>query len=316
MKVRNLRRYIILATSVTLLLGAALSAPVAAQGSVAPPIPYPDPPDLGIGSANVNKLPMDQIVQYKALPEYHHAPSLDKFVADGTLPDVKDRLPKEPAVYMTSGMQDGIGQYGDLWRGFSACPTAGYNYMANVSMGWFGIESYTVYYGSLVKTGPLFRAASDIEPMPEIAKSWDWSADGKQLTLHLIEGAKWSDGVPFTADDVMFTWDGYIQDTNVNAPRSKDAWSWDGKYATLEKVDDNTVKFTFPVVKPYDAFYLMNEGNFVVMPAHQLNWSGPCLSLDGRVGRSRPIDRRGRGCPGSGWSGRRRVNQHDTQASL
>jgi peptide/nickel transport system substrate-binding protein len=270
MKVRNLRRYVILATSVTLLLGAALSTPVAAQGSVAPPIPYPDPPDIGVGSATVNKLPMDQIVQYKALPEYHQAPSLDKFVADGTLPDVKDRLPKEPAVYMKSGMQDGIGQYGDLWRGFSACPTAGYNYMANVSMGWFGIESYTVYYGSLVKTGPLFRATSDIEPMPEIAKSWDWSEDGKQLTLHLIEGAKWSDGQPFSADDVMFTWDGYIQDSNVNAPKGKDAWSWDGKPATLEKVDDNTVKFTFPVVKPYDAFYLMNEGNFVVMPAHQL----------------------------------------------
>jgi ABC-type transport system substrate-binding protein len=38
----------------------------------------------------------------------------------------------------------------------------------------------------------------------------------------------------------------------------------------LEKVDDYTVKFTFPVVKPFDAFYNMNEGNFDVMPAHQL----------------------------------------------
>jgi len=253
-----------------MLLGAALSTPVAAQGSVVPPIPYPDPTDIGLGGSTVTKLPMDQIVQYKALPEYHQAPSLDKFVADGTLPEVKDRLPKEPAVYMKTGMKDGIGEYGDLWRGFSACPTAGYNYMANVSMGWFGIESYTVHYGALVKTGPLFRADQDIEPMPEIAKSWDWSADGKQLTMHLIEGAKWSDGVPFNADDVMFTWDGYIQDTNVNAPRSKDAWSWDGKFATLEKVDDYTVMFTFPVVKPFDAFYLMNEGNFDVMPAHQL----------------------------------------------
>src|SRR6185503_20611080 len=124
MKVRNLRRYVILATCVTMLLGAALSTPVAAQSSVAPPIPYPDPPDLGLGSIDVNKLPMDQIVVYKALPEYHQAPSLDKFVADGTLPPVAERLPKEPAVYLKSGMKDGIGVYGDLWRGFSACPTA------------------------------------------------------------------------------------------------------------------------------------------------------------------------------------------------
>jgi len=270
MKVRGLRRYAIFATCVAMLMGAVLSVPVNAQGPVKAPIPYPDPTDLGLGGATVNKLPIDQIVTYKALPEYKQAPSLDKFVADGTLPAVKDRLPKEPAVMMTTGMKDGIGTYGDLWRGFSSCPTAGYNYMANVSMGWFGIESYTVHYGSLVKTGPLFRADQDIDPMPEIAKSWDWSEDGKQLTLHLIEGAKWSDGVPFTADDVMFTWDGYIQDTNVNAPRSKDAWSWNGEFATLEKVDDFTVKFTFPVSKPYDAFYLMNEGNFDVMPAHQL----------------------------------------------
>src|SRR5689334_13199062 len=109
MKVRNLRRYVILATCVTMLLGAALSTPVAAQGNVAAPIPYPDPPDLGLGGATVNKLPIDQIITYKALPEYHQAPSLDKFVADGTLPDVKDRLPKEPGVMLSSGMKDGPG---------------------------------------------------------------------------------------------------------------------------------------------------------------------------------------------------------------
>jgi len=242
----------------------------AEPGKVMAPIPYPNPPDLGLGGSTVKKLPIDQIVTYKAMDSYTQVPWLDKFVADGTLPPVKDRLPKEPAVYLTSGMKDGIGVYGDLWRGFSACPTAGYNDMAGTTMGWFGIESYTSRYGALVKTGPLFRATQDIEPMPEVAMSWDWSPDGKELTMHLIEGASWSDGVPFTADDVMFTWEGYILDDNVAAPRHQDAWSWDGKPATLEKVDDYNIKFIFPVSKPYDAFYLMNEDNFHVMPAHQL----------------------------------------------
>jgi hypothetical protein len=76
-------------------------------------------------------------------------------------------------------MPDGIGVYGDLWRGFSACPTAGYNIMAGVSMGWFGIESYTSRYGSLVKTGPLFRADQDIEPLPawqELGMVCRWQA--------------------------------------------------------------------------------------------------------------------------------------------
>jgi peptide/nickel transport system substrate-binding protein len=243
---------------------------VTAQAQVKPPIPYPDPNKLDVGGAPVKRLPINQIVVYKALPKYHQAPWLDKLVADGKLPPVEQRLPKEPAVYLKSGMKDGIGVYGDLWRGFSACPTAGYNDMAGVTMGWFGIESYTSRYGALVKTGPLFRTDQDIEPMPEVAKSWDWSADGKQLTMHLIEGAKWSDGVAFTADDIMFTWEGYILDPNVNSSRKQDAWSWDGKPATLEKVDDFTIKFTFPISKPLDAFYLMNEDNFHAMPAHQL----------------------------------------------
>ncbi|MBI1256987.1 MAG: ABC transporter substrate-binding protein [Chloroflexi bacterium] len=268
-------RSITLLACVTVMLSLLTLTPIMAQASVVPPIPYPDPNNLGLGGGEVNRLPIDQIVTYKSLSEYHQAPMLDKFVADGTLPPVEERLPKEPAVMLTSGMPDGIGVYGDLWRGFSACPTAGYNDMAGTTMGWFGIESYTSRYGALVKTGPLFRATQDIDPMPEIAKSWEWSDDGMQLTMHLIEGAKWSDGVPFTSEDVMFVWEGYILDDNVAAPRHQDAWSWDGKPATLEAVDDYTIRFTFPVSKPYDAFYLMNEDNFHVMPAHILKQLHP-----------------------------------------
>ena len=57
--------------------------------------------------------------------------------------------------------------------------------------------------------------AEDLEPLPNLAKSWDWSEDGKELTMHLIEGAKWSDGDPFDADDVMFYWDDHVLDPNV-----------------------------------------------------------------------------------------------------
>jgi peptide/nickel transport system substrate-binding protein len=80
----------------------------------------------------------------------------------------------------------------------------------------------------------------------------------------------------------MFTWEGYILDDKVNAPRHQDAWSWDGKPAKLEKVNDYTIKFTFPVAKPLDAFYLMNEDNFHVDagapaqgPASEVEREGP-----------------------------------------
>ncbi len=277
MKLRQTKwRSAALLVCIVFVVGAATLSTVMAHPAPAPaaqvaaPIPYPDPNDIGVGGAEVNRQPISEIVTYMALPEYHQAPMLDPFVESGELPPVEERLPVEPQVYLTSGMKDGIGVYGDLWRGFSACPTAGYNDMAGTTMGWFGIESYTSRYGALVKTGPLFRADQDIEPMPEIAKSWEWSEDGMELTMHLIEGAKWSDGMPFTADDVMFVWEGYILDENVAAPRHIDAWSWDGEPTVLEKVDDFTIKFTFPVSKPLDVFYLMNEDNFHVMPAHQL----------------------------------------------
>jgi peptide/nickel transport system substrate-binding protein len=239
-------------------------------GEVAPPIPYPEPNDLGVGGGEIVRMPISEIVTYEALPEYHQAPWLDAFVESGELPPVEERLPKEPQVYRTAGMKDGIGVYGDVWRGFSACPTAGYNDMAGTTMGWFGIESYTSRYQGLIKTGPLYRADQDIEPFPNLAMSWEWSEDGKQLTMHLIEGAFWSDGVPFTADDVMFTWEGYVLDDNVNAPLHLDAWTWEGQPASLEKVDDYTIRFTFPISKPLDMWYLLAEDLFHVMPAHQL----------------------------------------------
>jgi peptide/nickel transport system substrate-binding protein len=248
----------------------AAEEPAVGEFVIKDPVSYPEPPELELGGPEVKRLPINQIFTYKALPEYHQPQWMDKLVEDGSLPPVEERLPKEPQVVLTSGMPDGPGVYGDVWRGFSACPTAGYNNMAGVSMGWFGIESYTTRYQALVETGPLYRVDQDIEPLPGLAKNWEWSADGKELTFHLIEGAKWSDGEPFDADDVMFTWEGYVLDQNVNSSLRIDALVWDGVATTLEKIDDFTVKFTFPVAFPKSVYYLLDEENFIIMPEHQL----------------------------------------------
>lgn len=261
-----------------IILGALTIVTAQETAEVVPPIPYPEPNDLGLGGGEVNKQDVSEIVTYMALPEYHQAPSLDAFVESGELPPVEERLPAEPQVYLESGMQDGIGVYGDLWRGFSACPTAGYNDMAGTTMGWFGIESYTSRYQGLVKTGPLFRVDQDIEPMPNLAKSWEWSEDGMSIDMHLVEGAFWSDGVPFTADDVIWTWEAYVLDENVNAPRHIDAWTWDDQEASMEKVDDYTIRINFPVERPLDFWYLLAEDVFHVMPKHQLEEFHPAFS--------------------------------------
>jgi peptide/nickel transport system substrate-binding protein len=226
---------------------------------------------LDLGGIAVEPLSIDQVVTYKALPEYHEPAWMTELVNQGKLPAVAERLPKEPQVILKSGMPDGIGTYGDVWRDFSACPTAGWNVGAGVTSGWFGIESMSFSDQALVQTGPLFRASQDIEPFPQLARSWEWSEDGKQLTMHLIEGAKWSDGQPFTADDVIFTWEDLINDPNVVRFSAKgDAWEWNGVRAQLEKVDDFTIRWTFPVERPIEKFYLMDEMDFSISPAHVL----------------------------------------------
>jgi peptide/nickel transport system substrate-binding protein len=232
---------------------------------------FPEPPPLDVGSVEANRQPISEIVVYKALPEYHEPEWVTELVAEGKLPPVEERLPTEPQVLLASGMANGIGVYGDIWRDFSACPTAGWNNGAGVTSGWFGIEAMSWWDGALVQTGPLFRADQDVEPFPQLAKSWEWSEDGKQLTMHLIEGAKWSDGDPFTSEDVIFTWEDLIVDPQVVRFGAKgSAWEWDGVQATLEALDDYTILWTFPVAFPYEKFYLMDESDFSISPAHIL----------------------------------------------
>ncbi len=74
------------------------------------------------------------------------------------------------------------------------------------------------------------------------------AADGKSATIKLKQGVKWSDGQPFSADDVVFTWE-YVTDKSTAAVGIA---SYDA-VETTEKVDDNTVKFTFS--KPNPAWF-------------------------------------------------------------
>ncbi len=228
---------------------------------------YPEGQPI-FGASEVNKLPLDQILTYKSLPSYSEPDWVADLVSQGVLPPVEERLPKEPRVILTSGMADGPGMYGGVWRDFSACPTEGYNRMAGQSAGWFGIEA--AIHASLLKSGPIYRRTDALEPLPYLAKSWEWSDDGRELTMHLIEGAKWSDGHPFTTEDVLFTWEDMILDPNINSPKGASAWEINGEMTELEVIDDYTFKFKFPVPFPVQILFIMDEDDFNPVPAHIL----------------------------------------------
>ncbi len=98
-----------------------------------------------------------------------------------------------------------------------------------------------------------------------LAKSWKVSPDGLRYTLKLRQGLRFSDGHPLDADDVLFSFQVYL-DENVHAPQ-RDLLIVGGKPITVSKVDAQTL--VFAVAKPYGARERLFDG-FAILPRHLL----------------------------------------------
>jgi len=107
------------------------------------------------------------------------------------------------------------------------------------------------------------RGSQQIEP--GLAKSWTTSADGLTFTLKLRKGIRFSDGHPFDADDVIFSFTVYL-DEAVNSPQ-RDLLVIDGKPLTVTKLDQYTVRFALP--RPYAAAERIFDG-LAMLPKHIL----------------------------------------------
>lgn len=256
--------------------GLTLSVAIPAYAFASEPTVPPEPATFP-AEGKINYVARDSILEFKALPDYHEPEWVtEKYVKTGKLPPVKDRLPKEPLVFKTGNMPDGIGVYGDTMRHVIGGRPEGWNYGAGQTQGWGGID--IALSECLTRTAPLFQVdAKDTEPLPNLARSWDWSSDGHKLTMHLIEGAKWSDGVPFNADDVMFYWDDEVVDPNVSPLNGATPETF-GVGTTLKKVDDYTVEWTFKEAFPRQYLYAMAYGTFCPGPSHVLKPQHPKYS--------------------------------------
>ncbi|KSV68351.1 ABC transporter substrate-binding protein [Ensifer sp. ENS07] len=222
----------------------------------------------------ITYVPRDSIAEFKALPEYKEPTWVtEKYVKTGKLPPVAERLPKEPMVFKTGNMPDGVGVYGDTLRHVIGGRPEGWNYSAGQSQGWGGID--IGMSECLTRTAPLFQVeAKDVEPLPNLAKSWDWSSDGHKLTMHLVEGAKWSDGDLFDADDVMFYWEDNVLDPSVTPLNGATPETF-GAGTTLKKIDQYTVEWTFKEAFPRQHLYAMAYGTFCPGPSHILKAKHP-----------------------------------------
>lgn len=267
---RTLRR---IGIAAGLMLGVSVPALTAiASEPTVPPQPATFPAE-----GKIKYVARDSILEFKALPEYREPDWVtEKYVKTGKLPPLKERLPKEPLVFKTANMPDGMGVYGDTMRHVIGGRPEGWNYGAGQTQGWGGID--IALSECLTRTAPLFQVdAKDTEPLPNLARSWEWSKDGHKLTMHLVEGAKWSDGVPFNADDVMFYWDDEVVDPNVSPLNGATPETF-GVGTTLKKVDDYTVEWTFKEAFPRQYLYAMAYGTFCPGPSHILKPQHPKYS--------------------------------------
>lgn len=243
----------------------------AVQAEMAAPTAPPEPPKFEAQTEPVYVNRSD-IFEFKALPAYSEPAWVTAFVDAGKLPPVAERLPKEPLVYKTANMPDGPGVYGDVMRHVIGGRPEGWNFWAGQSYGWGGIDIGLVE--CLTRTGPLFTVNStDLQPLPNLAKSWEWSEDGKTLTIKLIEGAKWSDGDPFDVQDIEFYWNDVIMDENVTPLMGASPATYNN--ATFAVVDDYTFTLTFADAFPEQVLYAMAYGNFCPGPSHVLKPKHP-----------------------------------------
>lgn len=110
------------------------------------------------------------------------------------------------------------------------------------------------------------RVTQELEP--ELAESWSFSEDGRELTFKLRPGVLFSDGEPFTAEDVAFTFRG-IHDPQVASPFVELAVV-EGQPLVPEVVDPLTVRFKLPL---RTAVVERIFDSFTVLPRHRLEAS-------------------------------------------
>ncbi|MFC0411017.1 ABC transporter substrate-binding protein [Roseomonas elaeocarpi] len=152
------------------------------------------------------------------------APALAARVGRGELPPVAERVGAEPLVITP---HDGVARYGGTLR--SALRGGGDHNAILRLVGNQGLVRWNL-------------AMSEVEPC--VAKSWTVSDDATTYTFTLRRGMRWSDGTPFTADDVLFSCNDLLFNREF-MPSVPARYVNAGQPMKVEKLDDTTVRMTF-----------------------------------------------------------------------
>ena len=211
------RQFLVLSGSLT--AAAALAAcapqatptaapPTAAPAATQPPAPTAVPPTAAPAAT---KPPATAAPTAPPAAKYKESPLLADLVKAGKLPPVEQRLPANPLVVKPV---DKVGKYGGTWRtalrgGQDDAWTTriiGYDYLVRWDREWTTV-------------------------IPYVAESWTSTPDATEYTFKLRKGMKWSDGKPFTADDIVFWVTDILNNKDLTAAVGG-SWAAGGKYLT------------------------------------------------------------------------------------
>ena len=156
--------------------------------------------------------------------KFSQAPSLDDQVTKRKLPSVDLRLPKNPLVISPAHQ---MGPYGGTWTRYGTSPSD------------IGIFHHRLAYDGLVRWDPMGQKI-----LPNLATSWEIEDNGRIYTFYLRQGVRWSDGHPFTADDIIFWYTDVLQNADLT-PVVPIEFKKNGKIVKVTKLDDYTIRFTF-----------------------------------------------------------------------
>jgi peptide/nickel transport system substrate-binding protein len=229
---RDFLQQTVLAGGGALLLGSCTSGGKSSSGGLTPGGAKLPAVEGGVVVTDPAKMP-------KKLSE---SPAFARQVAAGKLPPVAERVGQDPLVIKPVHE---IGTYGgELHRGYLGAAD-----FQNPNRFCAGPDTllYWDYTGKTL--------------VPNLARGYELNKDGTVLTLHLRRGMKWSDGQPFTADDIIF----WREDISLNKELAigPSILTILGRPVKVEKVDDFTVRYTSQVPYPLLPAFLAstNEGS-------------------------------------------------------
>ena len=175
------------------------------------------------------------------------------------LPPLSERIPEEPLVVVP---YESVGKYGGTFDALSNATEAG-----------------TSDFMSLRHVN-LVRYSDDLQTIvPNVAKAWKWNDDYTELTFFLRKGHKWSDGAPFTGEDVKFWYDNLALDAKV-IEKPKDYVLVAGERMQVEVVDPQTVVFKLPAPKPGLLAHFATHFGQGFQPKHFLGQFHPAINPD------------------------------------